>query len=164
MAEALDPLNPDQEALWRLLAEVIMTLPRALEEEFLRDTGVTMTEYSVLVALSEAPGRELRISELAGRTSLSLSRISRVVDGMANRSLVTRRRCASDGRSSFATLTAKGLRTLEAAYPGHLARVRRFVFDHLAESELKTFRPVFARIAQALRSQTVSRAVSPGKS
>jgi DNA-binding MarR family transcriptional regulator len=143
---------------------VITILPRALDEQFLRDTGVTMTEYLVLVALSEAPGRELRISELASRTSLSLSRISRVVDGMANHSLVTRRKCAFDGRSSFATLTAKGLSTLQAAYPGHLARVRRLVFDHLAESELKTLGPVFVRIAQALRNQTASRAVSTGNS
>jgi DNA-binding MarR family transcriptional regulator len=143
---------------------VITILPRALDEQFLRDTGVTMTEYLVLVALSEAPGRELRISELASRTSLSLSRISRVVDDMANHSLVTRRKCAFDGRSSFATLTAKGLSTLQAAYPGHLARVRRLVFDHLAESELKTLGPVFVRIAQALRNQTASRAVSTGNS
>jgi len=154
MALAPDPLSPDEEALWRALAEVIMTLPRALDEQFLRDNGVTMTEYSVMVALSEAPGRELRISELASGTSLSLSRISRVVDSMADHSLVTRRKCASDGRSSFSTLTAKGLSTLQAAYPGHLARVRRLVFDHLAESELKTLGPVFVRIAQALRSQT----------
>jgi DNA-binding MarR family transcriptional regulator len=154
MAEVPAPLSPDEEALWRALAELITTLPRALDEQFLRNNGVTMTEYSVLVALSEAPGRELRMSELACRTSLSLSRISRVVAGMSKHSLVTRRRCASDGRSSFVRLTAQGLGTLEAAYPGHLARVRRFVFDHLAESEVKTLGPVFVLIAQFLRTRT----------
>jgi DNA-binding MarR family transcriptional regulator len=159
MTRPPDPLNPDEEALtpeeealWRALAEVIMTLPRALDERFLRNHGVTLTEYSVLVALSEAPGRELRISELASRTSLSLSRISRVVDAMASHSLVTRRKCAYDGRSSFATLTGNGLSTLQAAYPGHVARVRRLVFDHLTDSELKTLRPALVRIAQALRN------------
>jgi DNA-binding MarR family transcriptional regulator len=154
MAQAPAPLSPDEEALWRALTELITTLPRALDEQFLRNNGVTMTEYSVLVALSEAPGRELRISELASSTSLSLSRISRVIDGMSKHSLVTRRKCASDGRSSFVTLTAQGFSTLEAAYPGHLARVRRFVFDHLAESEVKTLGPVFARIAEFLRTRT----------
>ena len=143
---------------------MIMTLPRALDGQFLRETGVTMTEYSVLVALSEAPSRELRISALASGTSLSLSRISRVVDGMAKHSLVTRRKCASDGRSSFVRLTARGLSTLEAAYPGHLARVRRFVFDHLTESELTALGPVLVRIAEGLRCRTASGAGSADRS
>jgi DNA-binding MarR family transcriptional regulator len=162
MTRAPHPLSPDEEALWRALTKVITILPRALDEQFLRDTGVTMTEYSVLVALSEATGHGLRLSELASRTSLSLSRISRVVNGMANHSRVTRRRCASDGRSCFATLTAKGLGTLEAAYPGHLARARRLVFDHLAESEVKTTGPVLIRIAEALRSQADSQTAASG--
>lgn len=151
MSPASLPLDADEEALWRALAEVITTLPRALDEQFARATGVSMTEYSALVALSEAPGRELRMSELANATFLSLSRMSRVIDRMAKQSLVTRRKCPTDGRSSFAMLTESGLAALKAVYPGHLARVRGLVFDQLDESEVAAVGPVLARIAERLR-------------
>lgn len=137
--------------MWRALVQVMTTLPRALDEQFTRANGVSMTEYSALVALSEAPGRELRISELANATFLSLSRMSRVIDHMAKQSLVTRRKCPNDGRSSFAMLTASGLATLNAAYPGHLARVRGLVFDQLDASEVAAAGPILARVAQRLR-------------
>jgi DNA-binding MarR family transcriptional regulator len=149
----VDPLDGDEEALWRALAEVVQALPRALDDRFARETGLTMTEYSVLVALSEAPDRELRLSHLATATSLSLSRISRVVDSMEKRALVDKCKSDSDGRSSLAALTDTGLRTLQAAYPGHLARVRRFVFDHLEKSEVAATMPVLQRIAEGLRDQ-----------
>jgi DNA-binding MarR family transcriptional regulator len=149
----VDPLDGDEEALWRALAEVVQALPRALDDQFARETGLTMTEYSVLVALSEAPDRELRLSLLATATSLSLSRISRVVDSMEKRALVGKSKSDSDGRSSLAALTDTGLCTLQAAYPGHLARVRRFVFDHLEKTDVAATMPVLRRIAQGLRDQ-----------
>jgi DNA-binding MarR family transcriptional regulator len=146
-----EALSGEEEAMWRAFVEVLTRLPRALDEQFNRETGLTMTEYSVLVALSEAADRELRISELADVTALSRSRISRVVDDMGRRLLVTRRKCQTDARSSFAVLTDDGLRALESAYPGHLARVRRLVLDHLTKSEVRTFTHAFGRVAEVLR-------------
>lgn len=153
VSQTVDPLDGDEEALWRALAEVLQALPRALDDQFVRESGLTMTEYSVLVALSEVPGRELPLSQLATATSLSLSRISRVVDSLEKRDLVGKCKSDSDGRSSLAMLTDSGLRTLQAAYPGHLARVRRFVFDHLDKSDVAATMPVLRRIAQGLRDQ-----------
>ena len=147
------PLDSDEEALWRALTDVVQALPRALDDQFLRESGLTMTEYSVLVALSEAPERELRLSTLATTTSLSLSRISRVVDSLEKRTLVAKCKSDSDGRSSLASLTPTGLQTLRSAYPGHLARVRKFVFDHLTKSDVTAATPVLQQIAHALRNQ-----------
>jgi DNA-binding MarR family transcriptional regulator len=147
------PLDADEQALWRALMEVVQALPRALDDQFVRETGLTMTEYSVLVALSEAPDREMQLSNLASATSLSLSRISRVVDSMEKRALVSKCKSDSDGRSSLAVLTDTGLRTLQAAYPGHLARVRRIVFGHLDKADVVATLPVLRRIAQGLRDQ-----------
>ena len=76
-----EPLNAAEERLWRALAEIVLTLPRALEDEFMRETGLTLTEYSVLVSLSETLDHEQRLSELARSTGLSQSRISRLVGG-----------------------------------------------------------------------------------
>lgn len=129
---------------------VTTALPRALEDQFLAETGLGITDYGVLVALSEAPDNLLRISALAATTGLSLSRISRVVDDLTRRGLVEKRKCPEDGRASNAVLTAAGLARLEAAYPGHLARARASVFDHLSTEDIRTAGPVLAKLAAAL--------------
>ncbi|GLY40670.1 MarR family transcriptional regulator [Amycolatopsis sp. NBRC 101858] len=143
-------LDEGESAFWRSLIRITTVLPRALEDQFLPETGLTTSDYGVLVALSEAPDHLLRISALAATTALSLSRISRVVDDLTRRGLVEKRRCAEDGRASNAVLTAAGLAKLEAAYPSHLARVRASVFDHLDAEDLRTAGPVLARLAAAL--------------
>ncbi|WP_329046724.1 MarR family winged helix-turn-helix transcriptional regulator [Amycolatopsis sp. NBC_01488] len=146
----LSALDPDEAPFWRSLMRITTALPRALEDQFLPETGLTVSDYGVLVALSEAPDHLLRISALAATTGLSLSRISRVVDDLTRRGLVEKRRCKEDGRASNAVLTGAGLARLEAAYPGHLARARAWVFDHLSTEDIRTAGPVLARLAAAL--------------
>jgi len=143
-------LDAEEAAFWRPLIRIATVLPHALEDQFLPETGLTTSDYGVLVALSEAPDHLLRISALAATTALSLSRISRVVDDLTRRGLVEKRRCAEDGRASNAVLTEAGLARLEAAYPSHLARVRAAVFDHLSAEDIRTAGPVLARLAAAL--------------
>jgi DNA-binding MarR family transcriptional regulator len=146
----LSALDPAETAFWRPLMRIMTALPRALEDQFLPETGLAITDYGVLVALSEAPDHLLRISALAATTGLSLSRISRVVDDLTRRGLVEKRKCAEDGRASNAVLTDAGLAKLEAAYPSHLTRVRTSVFDHLSAEDIRTAGPVLARLAAAL--------------
>lgn len=143
-------LDLDEAPFWRALMRIMTALPRALEDQFLPETGLAITDYGVLVALSEAPDHLLRISALAATTGLSLSRISRVVDDLTRRGLVEKRKCPEDGRASNAVLTGAGLARLEAAYPSHLARVRASVFDHLSAEDIRTAGPVLARLAAAL--------------
>ncbi len=143
-------LDLDEAPFWRSLMRITTALPRALEDHFLPETGLAITDYGVLVALSEAPEHVLRISALAATTGLSLSRISRVVDDLTRRGLVEKRKCAEDGRASNAVLTDAGLARLEAAYPSHLARARASVFDHLSTDDVRTAGPVLARLAAAL--------------
>lgn len=146
----LPPLDADEAAFWRPLTRIITVLPRALDDQFLPETGLTMTDYTVLVELSEAPGGLMRLSALAAATALSLSRISRVVDDLTRRGLVEKRKCAEDGRAANAALTEAGLVKLQAAYPGHLARVRASVFDQLSAEDIRTAGPVLNRLAAAL--------------
>ena len=143
-------LDLDEAAFWRPLMRVITALPRALEDQFLPETGLTITDYGVLVALSEAPDHLLRISALAATTGLSLSRISRVVDDLTRRGLVEKRRCAEDGRASNAVLTGAGSARLEAAYPGHLAHVRASVFDPPSAEDIRPAGTGLAQLATAL--------------
>ncbi len=112
-------LDGDEEILWRSLVELLLRLPRVLDENFEREAKVSMTDYAVLVALSEAPAGELRMGELAEATALSRSRTSRVVDDLVRRSLVTRRKCEQDGRSSLAAVAPEGMAVLAEERDAH---------------------------------------------
>ncbi len=110
---------------------VIVALPRSLDDDLLRSTGLALTEYVVLMSLSEAENQELRMADLAAATALSASRITRVVDALQSRGQVVKRRYEGDARGNVATLTPEGLNRLQAAYPIHLASARKRVMDHL---------------------------------
>jgi DNA-binding MarR family transcriptional regulator len=136
-------LTPAEERLWRALIRIVISLPRLLETDILRSTGLTSNEYITLMSLSEAPNRELRMAELANAAALSPSRITRLVDDLQSRGFVARQPSSSDGRGNVAILTTQGLTKLKSAYPEHLASVRRRVFDHMEPTTID-------RTAQAL--------------
>ncbi len=144
------PLDGAEEALWRTLAHVLVALPHALEADLSRGTGLTMNEYGVLMNLSEAPGRQLRMTVLAERCDVSASRVSRLVDELQQIGLVTKDRSSEDGRGNVATLTEAGFTRLSGAYPAHLASVRRLVFEHITPEEVEGFVAPLERIARAL--------------
>jgi DNA-binding MarR family transcriptional regulator len=144
------PLDADEELLWRSLMRLTITVPRAMSDDLERSSGLNGTEYLVLMHLSEAPGRRLRMSDLADRTALSPSRITRVVDLMASRDLVSKQPCPDDGRSMLAALTRQGLTVLKRAYPHHLQSVRRNIFDTLAGDEVAKLGPVLHRLADTV--------------
>jgi DNA-binding MarR family transcriptional regulator len=143
------PLNADEELVWRSLMRLVFTLPRALGDDLQRSCGLSSTEYSVLMHLSESPDGQLSMSELADRTSLSPSRISRVIAEMARVRLVERRPGSADGRTTFATVTRAGSDTLKRAWPHHLRSVRERAFDQLTDEEVRTLGPILQRLAEA---------------
>ncbi|MEV7390449.1 MarR family winged helix-turn-helix transcriptional regulator [Streptomyces sp. NPDC091215] len=126
-----EPLTAQEERFWRALLRVIVALPRSLDDDLLRSTGLTLTEYVVLMNLSEAENQELRMTDLASAAALSASRITRVVDALQSRGQVVKRRFEGDARGNVATLTPEGLKRLQDAYPVHLASARKRVIDLL---------------------------------
>jgi DNA-binding MarR family transcriptional regulator len=143
------PLNEDEELVWRSLMRLVFALPRALGDDLQRSCGLSSTEYSVLMHLSESPDEQLSMSDLADRTSLSPSRISRVIAEMARLQLVERRTGSVDGRTTVATVTKVGTATLRRAWPHHLRSVRDRAFDQLTPEEVRTLGPILERLAQA---------------
>jgi DNA-binding MarR family transcriptional regulator len=137
MSEEIEPLTPAQERAWRALARALITVPRAMDADLEREQRMTMAEYFVLMNLSEAPDRALRMSELAARGGLSPSRISRLVDTLAADGLVRREPDENDRRVQIAVLTDEGMDRLVRAYPSHLASVRRHVVDHFEGLDLE---------------------------
>jgi DNA-binding MarR family transcriptional regulator len=125
------PLTAEEEILWRALMRIVVALPRELDSDMVRATGLTANEYKTLMALSEVPDRELRMAELANATGLSASRMTRLVDDLQSRGFVVKRASSADGRGNVAKLSPAGFAKLKSAWPAHLASVRRRVFDHI---------------------------------
>ena len=117
-----------------------------------RRGGISLTNYVVLMRLSEAPGRTLRMGDLADGAVLSASRITRIVASMVEEGLVTRGRADGDARVSLAKLTSAGLARLEEGWPAHLAAVRELVVDHLSASDLADLTRISARLLDALEA------------
>ena len=125
------PLTADEMLLWASLGRIVHALPRVLEDDMSRATGLSMTDFATLLVLDQAPDRRLRMSELATATGLTPSRITRVVDALRAHGLVDKERHGADARGNVAVLTADGLARLEAAQPAHLAIARRRVLEHV---------------------------------
>jgi DNA-binding MarR family transcriptional regulator len=152
MPEELTPLDATEEPAWRALARFFVVAPRLLDEDLQRGAHMSLSVYTILMQLSEAPGRTLRMTDLASRAYLSGSRTTRLLDELIAEQLVTKERSAADGRSFYATLTDKGLAALRQAYPVHLRSVRARVLDHVDKSALPCFASAVIAIADGLCS------------
>jgi len=131
-----EPLDPDEEAVVRALARAVLVLPRLLDADLVREHRLALHEYEVLMHVSEGPQHRLRMSDLAARCELSLSGTTRIVDRLEADGLLKRVSCERDARGTNAVLTYRGLKRLQAAWPTHLASVRRHIVDHLDDLDL----------------------------
>ena len=148
----VDPLNAAEETFWRALMRIVLSLPRRLDADLVRTVGITANEYTTLMCLSEAPGRALRMADLANAAALSASRMTRLVDDLQARGLVTKRASSEDGRGNVAELTPAGLAKLKKAWPVHLASVRARVFDHVDPGTVTNAAQALSEIAAELEA------------
>lgn len=153
------PLDAHEELFWRSLQRVMIALPRVLDDDLLHATGLSLTDYAVLVNLSEAEGRELRMTDLAAATALSASRMTRVVEVLQRRELVTKRRASEDGRGFVAAITETGMQRLADAYSRHLASAREHVIDRLPPRLVGQLSQILADIASDLNPGPIGRSV-----
>ncbi len=143
-------LSDDEQATWRALVAVDQLLFQRLDQQLQRDAAIPHAYYVVLVSLSEAPERTLRMSELADRTGWSRSRLSHAIARLEGDGWIRRGRCSTDGRGTIATLTDRGLEALAVAAPGHAAEVRRLVFDRLDEPQRRQLHDILTTLRDGL--------------
>lgn len=129
-------LTAEEQRAWRAYLESTKVLFDALDRQLQREADMPHAYFEVLVRLSEAPHRSLRMSELAELTLSSRSRLSHAVARLEERGWVVRTKHATDGRGQIATLTDAGFAVLEAAAPNHVETVRRYVIDGLSADQL----------------------------
>ena len=141
-------LPPAQQAAWRLFLRAHSTVVRALEAELLAEHDLPLASYDVLVQLSEAPDRRLRMTELADRVLLSRSGLTRLADRLAREGLITREPCPSDARGTLAVLTDAGLDRLRAAWPTHLRGVEQHVTSRLSAEEVEQLGALMSKLVE----------------
>jgi DNA-binding MarR family transcriptional regulator len=146
----VEPLSPAEETLWRAIMRIVRVLPRDLDSDLIQSAGLTASDYSTLMHLSEAPKRERRMSDLASATGLSPSRMTRLVDDLQSRSLVTKLVSSVDARGNVAKLTPRGMAKLRTAWPIHLASVRAHFFDHMDSAAVMMVAAALSNVADPL--------------
>ncbi len=153
-------------AAWRSLLLAQNAALRAIEARLAAAGQVPLTWYDVLLELDAAPGRRLRMQELAARVVLSRTRVSRLVDELVRAGLVCRAPDPDDGRAAFAVLTDAGRDRLRAAAPAYLEGIREHFARHLDPGELRTVRDALDKVTAAHRPLAriqASPAVRPGR-
>jgi DNA-binding MarR family transcriptional regulator len=145
-------LKPDEQKTWRAFLGATRLVFEQLDRELQRDSGIPHGYYEILVRLSEAPDRALRMSALADRSQSSRSRLSHAVARLEENGWVRRETCASDKRGQIARLTDKGFAALAAAAPGHVEGVRSHVFDPLTPAQQQQLREISTALVDALQA------------
>jgi DNA-binding MarR family transcriptional regulator len=140
-------LNASEQHAWRAFRQATQQLQAQLDRELERDAGMPLAYFQILVMLSDAPERTLRMSDLAERTWSSRSRLSHAVDRLEERGWVRRRSCPSDRRGAVAVLTNAGFEVLVAVAQKHLQSVRRHVFDRLTPEQVQQLAAISTQIA-----------------
>jgi DNA-binding MarR family transcriptional regulator len=146
-------LTPGERAAWLALLSTTTLLPGAIEAPLQREANLSLFDYNVLAMLSESSNRALPMSELAARTSASLSRLSHVVKKLEQRGLVGRCTNSSDARVTTASITDEGYALIVRLAPLHVAAVRAAVFDHLDEQDVEALARVGRRLVSGLDPQ-----------
>jgi DNA-binding MarR family transcriptional regulator len=144
-------LDADEMRAWRAYVETVVELNAALEAD-LAGHGLTLGDYQVLVFLSEAEERAMRMCDLAVRLQLSPSGLTRRLDGLVRSGLVERRPSETDRRVMLAVLTPKGIAAMKAAAPTHVESVRARIFDQIDRGDIAAIERVFTAIHDGLHA------------
>jgi DNA-binding MarR family transcriptional regulator len=142
-------LSAEEQRTWRAFLVGVLTLLSTVEGQLQRESGIPFGYYEILVRLSEAPDRSMRMSQLAEASTSSKSRLSHAVARLEERGWVERQDCETDRRGQFARLTDAGFAALAAAAPSHVEQVRRSLFDRITAEQASQLSAIMAAVAAA---------------
>lgn len=147
-------LDDDQQRAWRGWLALSARLPGALARDLQQHSDLSLPDFDVLVQLSESAQGRVRFSGLATALAWQRSRLSHHVARMAGRGLVQRVECDDDGRGAFVEITTAGRSAIETAAPGHVATVRRLVFDALDPEQVRLLEELTGTLLQRLDAES----------
>jgi DNA-binding MarR family transcriptional regulator len=145
-------LTDDEQRAWRAWIAASLLLPDRLSRDLQEQSDISLADYEILMHLSEAPDRRLRMSQLADATLSSRSRLSHQIDRLSAAGYVDREPCSGDRRGFFAVLTPAGWDFVVKVAPDHVASVRERLVDVLTPEEFAEFGRLCAKVADRLQS------------
>jgi DNA-binding MarR family transcriptional regulator len=131
-------LDERQQRAWRGYLAMQARLQARLNRQLQTDSGMSLADFDVLVALTDRPDVRIRVLELAEALQWEKSRLSHHLARMERRGLIERQDCVDDARGAFVVLTDEGRRAIERAAPAHVETVRTLVFDGLDPDQIDT--------------------------
>ncbi|MCP2167882.1 MarR family winged helix-turn-helix transcriptional regulator [Goodfellowiella coeruleoviolacea] len=143
-------LDDDEQRVWLGVVAFATRLPAALDAQLQQDAGMTHFEYHVMAVLAAASGGNLRPGDIAKAVGSSLSRVSHLLRRLEDKGWIRRTADPDDSRYSFAALTEAGHEKMTQAGPGHVATVRRLVFDALTPAQQRQLAAISQRVCQAI--------------
>ncbi|MFE9401984.1 MarR family winged helix-turn-helix transcriptional regulator [Streptomyces sp. NPDC006530] len=151
MTSAPNWLSDEEQRTWRAYLHATRLLEDHLDRQLQRDAGMPHIYYGLLVQLSQAPRRRMRMTELAKNSKITRSRLSHAVARLENNGWIRREDCPSDKRGQLAILTDAGYEVLERTAPGHVAAVRQAMFDRLTPAQVDQLGEIMRVMAQGLQ-------------
>ena len=149
-------LNDDEQAAWRAYLDSTRLLLQALDRQLETDSDLSLTDYELLVRLSEAPDGTLRMRDLADATLSTRSGVTRAVTRAEKAGWVRRVECEDDRRGMNAELTEAGRAKLAASAPGHVGAVRENLIDLLTPEQLGQLTEIGARVSSNRGPRSIS--------
>ncbi len=143
-------LTDRQQLAWRRWLALNARLPAALHRQLQDDSGLSLQDFDVLVALTDVTESRQRVSDLAATLAWERSRLSHHVTRMERRGLVRREECVDDGRGAFVVLTDAGREAIEAAAPAHVDHVRHLLFEALTDDQVDALSDITATVLARL--------------
>lgn len=146
-------LNAEQQRHWRAYVDGAAQLTDRLDRLLRERHRLSMPEYEILVRLSEAPHRRVRMAELASSVSHSRSRLSHTIARLETAGLVRRESCPGDGRGVLAVLTQDGFDRLDRASHDHVTSVREYLVDVVSPADLAAIGRAFGQVSDRLAGE-----------
>lgn len=139
-------LDSAEQDAWRAYLDATRLLLRDLDAQLNTDSGISFTDFELLVVLSEAPEYRRRMSELADAVTTTRSGVTRAISRLVDAGWVRRVKCDEDKRGMSAELTEAGSRKLAESSVGHVEAVRQNMFDAIDPADLAALTRVFGRM------------------
>ena len=133
-------------ALWQDFLYAHRTIIDTMAKEMMRDHGLPLEWFDVLIHLADVPEGRLRQRTLRDRLLLSESGLSRMLLRMEQAGLITRSTAGEDKRGMEITLTAKGRRAVIAAAAAHIDRVQRLFTDKLTRTDINALARILPKL------------------
>lgn len=146
-------LSSEQQQVWRAFLGGTTVLTDRLDRDLRSQHGLSMPEYEILVRLSEAPGRAIRMAELADAVAHSRSRVTHTIARLEREGIVLRGQCSDDGRGVSAVLTDHGFSVLEAAAHTHVRGVHDYLIKNAAPEDLTALGRVMSMVVDQLHGK-----------